>query len=156
MTAAMSRTEKIWRLLSRLLAGVCLLSLGTCLVGLVYEWNRGWTPGKIERLINASCPAGTPRSEVKAWLESDPFTAALPSLIKSDIYNDIVVGLEKERRYTESLTQEKDGKLHWSIWKYVPYANVDPLSTGTISVVFHFDEQDRLAAHEIKTWISSL
>jgi hypothetical protein len=108
--------------------GVLLLVFGAGGGFLGYHLTRGWTPWKVERLVNAACPPGTSRADVKAWLESNPFS-------------------EPEAVYYEELSG--------CIVKKIPDANVDLVCPGDITIHFHFDKQDKLVRAHVGVWICS-
>jgi hypothetical protein len=120
---------------------------------LCYEATRGWTPGKVDRLVNAACPPGTTRTEVKAWLDSEPFIATFPSLLKPESrWRGVKRG---KYNYKEHLTQEIGGKLIWRIEQEIPDPNVDIFFAGRMTLILTFDGE-RLVKHEVKVWILSL
>jgi hypothetical protein len=119
---------------------------------LCYEATRGWTPWKVERLVNANCPPGTTRTGAKAWLDSEPFSHASRSLLKPE---SGWPGLRRGQTYKEHLTQEIGGKLIWDIEIEIPDPNVAIFCTGTMTLTLTFDGE-RLVKHDVKVWIDSL
>jgi hypothetical protein len=49
-----------------------LFPLGVVLLGMGYGCQTGWTPGRVRNSVAAACPSGTSRTEVEAWLDSEP------------------------------------------------------------------------------------
>jgi hypothetical protein len=109
--------------------GLVLLAILVACGGAVYWFLRPpayTSPQEYEKMINAGLPAGTPKTEVKAWLTAHH--------ISSEETAD-----EKDRkilRGTVDLTKR---------WLSYP--------SGYIWLDFYFDDHEMLASHHVHSWL---
>ncbi len=124
------RTRRRW------LAG-CLTLLLVSLVGcggwLGWSSQRGWTPAKAERLIQAEVPPGCDRPTVEKWFDRHGIHY---SWWEGETARANQVGLRHE---------DLSGALIGQIDH--PEANVDLIDRGRLQIYFFFDKQGRLAGH---------
>lgn len=132
--------------------------------GILYETHRSWTPEKVEKVTQTSCPPGTSRLEVEAWLKSNPFPVS--STIK--LINKpppLYEGQAKRYDYDVSISDQEyvlrevripQNLVKGIIWTKIPDPNVDLLCSGTITLFFFFDNNNLLIKHYVRVWICSL
>jgi len=142
-------------------AALALLLLGAGV--LWHESTRGWTPGAVERLAKAVCPPQTPRTQVEAWLASEPFPPEMPAFFQlfhkracpwqghrlEYEYHDSAKGIEYLWREMGLNPDDTGG----CIVARIPDPNVDLFSPGTITLIFFFDRDDQLIKQYVRVWL---
>src|SRR5260370_3434478 len=114
-----------------------LLTLGSFLA---YELNKGWTPGKVERIATNDVPLGSTEKDAKEWLSSQGFT-------------DIGSGSAEGSRYFETRDGiSVDGAIR-VCYGDAPNPNVDLFCDGTVIVFFFFDADGRLFKVYGREWM---
>ena len=111
-----------------------------------YELTHGWTPEKVKRLVSTSCPPGTSRAEVKAWLAANPFSDT-----ECESY-----GADSPKGCYVREVKLDPRNLSDCLWICVPNPNVDLIGTGELEVYFFFDKQDRLLLAYVRPWVRGL
>jgi hypothetical protein len=105
---------------------------------------RGWTVGKIERLVQAEVPLAITRQEAEAWLDSHGFAHEY----FADVTLDRVEGQTPARAAGLS-----DRDLGGLVRGMVFDANVDLVSKGYINVYLFFDRDGRLVGHLVRPFV---
>ena len=130
---------------------VLFLIFASCGGFLGYETTRGWPPSEVRRLVNAACPPGTSRADVKAWLESNPFSEPNPATYDERLPSTF--GGYCSDQEVNLRPQELSDSC---IVKDVPHPNVDFFCRGEIEIFFYFDKQDKLVKAYVRVWVCSL
>jgi hypothetical protein len=107
-------------------------------------FQRGWTVGKIDRLVQAEVPLGSTRQEAEEWLDSHGF----PHEYFADVTLDRVD--EQTAPRAAGLSERDLGGL---VRGMVFDANVDLVFEGYINVYFFFDHEGRLAGHLVRHFV---
>ena len=121
----------------------CLLVL-SCGGWLGHRATRGWTEGRVRRVLDAQCPPlGSSRAEVMAWLLFNPFSRPDGPDIGSG-----KSGYEREVGLDPS-------KLSDCLSEACPDPNVGIFCFGEMEVFFYFDKQnDKLVYVHLRPWIA--
>jgi hypothetical protein len=138
----MAGQEKLPRRRRWLIAAAVLLFIFASVAMLYwFAFLRGWTVAKIEHLVGAEIPVGSPRPEVEASLKKLG--------IKHSYFHDVTKG-NIASIHGQTLPQraglaERDlsGMVEWVI----DDANVDLFHPSYIYVYFFFDREERLVGH---------
>lgn len=114
------------------------------LIVVVYASLRGWTPGKVERLVNQQLPTGSNRATIEAFLDARGWPRSY--------------GGPENAVYAEwaGLNAKDVSRVAGVVFGEVPDPNVGPFDTGSITVLFFLDQDDRLIRSWVKVWILGL
>lgn len=127
----------------RWLAAVVVL-LGVAGGFLWYQFENGWNPQKVERMLATDLPPGSSREQVMSWLGSHG--------LKTHVYHNLnreAIDREGDKTIVElSGLDERD--LGGLIRGIIYDANVDLFSTGDIMIYFFFDKSGRLLKHMVQ------
>jgi hypothetical protein len=140
-----------WRL-------VILLMVAGCTGLVCYETQKGWTPRRIEKAIQANVSAGSTRMQIEAWLDSIAPEAAEAGC---RVYHDYLTYQFVRGPYSDLIGDQSPLKLSGlradDITSMVrgtfDGANVDLILAGRVTAYFFLDKNERLVGTYVHTFI---
>jgi hypothetical protein len=122
------------------LAGAAVLAVWAPLgIFLRHEATKGWTSEKVWQALEATLPAGSTRTEVQGWLDSQGFPYGVTTPERSGSWMARSAGLNAQDVGVQINAGVPDPNVDWG----------DLGGTGRISLTFFFDKQDKLLADKL-------
>ena len=117
--------------------------LAACVGYVWYQYEKGWTPHKVERALKQGIPFGSTRNQVEDWLAKMAWNQTGNFAVMTGDVDAQLAGLDLK-------------ELSGAIGAAVPDSNVDLIWPGYIAVYFYFDRNGRLVKYLVKPFVFSL